>query len=367
MSKKQTTSSSTTPFNGDMKGKYDSFYNTLLNYYNNPSTYTGNVSASRNGTQNDATGLLSNAANSAMLNDTVNGKYLTADSNPYLSGYADKIKSNIADSWGEQTNAIDSKINGRGFWGGSGHQTLLEKSQKNLADTQSNALNNLYGNVYSNERQNQLSAQNQLTNNANSLLNAGNNQWSQDNTANQQDFSKWVTEQGLNQQNINNIIQMLGLGRNSTTNSTSNDGGASTASGLGSIAGAFIACFPAGVMIETVGADRPVESIRVGDVVLGSTDKAGKVIRAADPVEREIIIVTAGEYQVPTTMTQEFLTPDGFKLLHELSVGDAVITKDGPTSIDSIVKTGEIKTVYDFTTDGDNSFFANGFVVEGGF
>lgn len=79
------------------------------------------------------------------ITDTLNGKYLNADSNPYLKGMANQ-------AYGDITSRINSQFNNNNF-GSSANQELLTRG---LTD----AANSLYGGQYQAERNNQLQAAN---------------------------------------------------------------------------------------------------------------------------------------------------------------------------------------------------------------
>lgn len=83
-----------------------------------------------------------NAANQN-ITDTLNGNYLSPDSNPYL-------KANVDQALNDVTGRVNSQFNNNNF-GGSAHQETLTR---NLGDTASQ----LYGQNYANERGNQLNA-----------------------------------------------------------------------------------------------------------------------------------------------------------------------------------------------------------------
>lgn len=83
-----------------------------------------------------------NAANQN-ITDTLNGNYLSPDSNPYLRGTVDQ-------ALGDVQTRVNSQFNNNNF-GGSAHQEQLTRDLGNQA-------NSLYGQNYSMERNNQLQA-----------------------------------------------------------------------------------------------------------------------------------------------------------------------------------------------------------------
>lgn len=83
-----------------------------------------------------------NAANQN-ITDTLNGNYLSPDSNPYLKGTVDQ-------ALGDVQTRVNSQFNNNNF-GSSAHQEQLTRDLGNQA-------NNLYGQNYAMERNNQLQA-----------------------------------------------------------------------------------------------------------------------------------------------------------------------------------------------------------------
>lgn len=109
----------------------------------NTNPYTGQAAAQLAAGANNPNGLVGQAQN--QLSQTIGGKYLSADSNPYLQGAVQKALDQVRQN-------VNSQFSGDNY-GSSANQQFLARS---LADT---ALP-IYAQNYSNERQNQLSALN---------------------------------------------------------------------------------------------------------------------------------------------------------------------------------------------------------------
>lgn len=86
-----------------------------------------------------------NAANNS-ITDTLNGNYLSPDSNPYFKGTVDQ-------AMGDVQSRVNSQFNNSNF-GGSAHQEVMSRSLGNVA-------NDMYSNNYQNERSRQLQASTQ--------------------------------------------------------------------------------------------------------------------------------------------------------------------------------------------------------------
>lgn len=86
-----------------------------------------------------------NAANQN-ITDTLNGNYLSPDSNPFFKGTVDQ-------AMGDVQSRVNSQFNNSNF-GGSAHQEVMSRSLGNVA-------NDMYSNNYQNERSRQLQASTQ--------------------------------------------------------------------------------------------------------------------------------------------------------------------------------------------------------------
>lgn len=236
---KETTSTSTSePFSGLQKQRYESLWPYLQNRLNNPRRYTGPVAAPLNPTQQGAISRLSGLADSPFLRDTVGGRYLSPESNPYLQKNIDilgrKAKENFADAAGN----INSLFNKNSFWSGSAHQDALSKTADQANENYNDSLASMLGGAYDRERDRQFQAQGAAQGAAQAMLGAGNTAYQIADNENVRRMEMWLKEQGMEDQDISNILQYLGMGRNptQTTNSESLDHGDVT----GAIAALFL-------------------------------------------------------------------------------------------------------------------------------
>lgn len=138
--------------------------------------------------------------------DTMNGKYLSADSNPYLKGAIDTAMNDV------QTR-VNSQFGGNNY-GTTAHQETLTR---NLAD----AANGIYAQNYANERNNQLkdaSLSSQYSNidynNAQQLVGVGDimRQESQDVLNNK--FADWTASQNQPYRQLDVLANSLGAAVN---------------------------------------------------------------------------------------------------------------------------------------------------------
>lgn len=227
-----TTTTTQEPFSGTAKDRFDSFYKQLYDSLGNTPRYGGALSAGLSQTQQQAINQLRNNTDQQFIQDTMAGKYLNPDSNPYLAKSADAIRRNMSEQFGDMTNAIDSRVNRSGFWGGSAHQGMLEKARDDLAEKQGDALNNLYGNAYSQERERQFGAYNSMLQGTGALLNAGNAEQKIADDDALRKYQAWLAEQGYNQQAVGNLLNYFNIGKNPTSTQTTEKSG-----GLGDLVG----------------------------------------------------------------------------------------------------------------------------------
>lgn len=133
------------------------------------------------------------------LDDTINGKYLTADSNPYLKGAVDQALGGVQGQ-------VNSQFSGNNY-GSSAHEQWLGQ---NLANT---ALP-IYAQNYQNERQNQLNASQYaggLSNtNISNLLGVGAQQQGLNQNLNDLAYNEYQTAAGYPYQQINTMQGALG-------------------------------------------------------------------------------------------------------------------------------------------------------------
>lgn len=133
------------------------------------------------------------------LSDTINGKYLTADSNPYLKGAVDQALGGVQSQ-------VNSQFAGNNY-GSTAHEQWLGQ---NLANT---ALP-IYAQNYQNERQNQLAATMQAPGIVNSNIANLNASGGQQQALNQQlndlGYNEYQTALGFPYQQLNTLGSALG-------------------------------------------------------------------------------------------------------------------------------------------------------------
>lgn len=230
-----TSTSSTNPFSGKQKQWYEELQPYLYNRMTNQRSYSGDLSAGLNSTQQSAIGKLSDYANNPMLSKYASGQMIDPTNNPYVQAQAGIIKQNASDTWQKQGDQVNSMFNKNSFWSGSAHENALKNAGADINKQTSSALASLYGDAYNTGVNQMLQAQSAQETAANNMLNAGNTQYNAEDTALTRKYAAWLKEQGLNDTDIERYLQYLGLGKNPTTSSSSSsiDNGEVTGTLLG--------------------------------------------------------------------------------------------------------------------------------------
>jgi uncharacterized protein YdaT len=166
--------------------------------------------------------------------------------------------------------------------------------------------------------------------------------------------------QGQNSSN-NQAIQSTGQLQNGRGYVTQN--GSGFFGGLMQGVGAYLACFPAEVTIETDYGYIPINEIQEGDIVVAK-DGIERVYKVIDCGLKETMILSTDNHQVETTHTQTVWTRDGLKAIDELDEGMEILTDSGFERITNF-SAGRVVPVYELVCSGSNMFYANGIVVEG--
>lgn len=123
-------------------------------------------------------------------------------------------------------------------------------------------------------------------------------------------------------------------------------------------------CFVAGTQISTPEGGKVIESFVNGDNVI-SLDNVNDVIELHDMGEKETHRLETIDCQVTTTGSEKVLTPEGLKLVEELTIGEPIMTVHGYQPVTVCEPTGNTEHVYELQCTGDNLFYANGIMAEG--
>jgi hypothetical protein len=138
-----------------------------------------------------------------------------------------------------------------------------------------------------------------------------------------------------------------------------------------------VQCFTADTKILMAdGSQKRIAEVQEGDVVMGEGGSFNTVEKAAsyDKID-SIYKINDGDYFV--TGGHPFKTTDGWKAMRptatsdshrdlnvtELHVGDQIITREGTETVFAITFMEMPVTVYNLAVDGNDTFFANGYLV----
>lgn len=321
---------------------------------------------------NNATGLLSSANNA--VNNTYNPNWATLGSNynntanSVASGYNYLSNGVLPSTYAtNRQNALNADLNATvgNALTGLNNRGILNSSVTNQAlnDISTNAANTL-AKQYSSDISTQSNLLSNQQQSAANTLNA--------NSAAQQGSyyqpSQLYQYASNNYTPASNLFDTLYSGRMGTAGTTQTTSGGGSDSGVagavGTLGSAMITCFAAGTMIATPDGEKPIEKIKVGDKVIAVDGKTETVRYVNDAFMCEIVELKTANRQVKTTPTQRFYTDTFREPVYVGELEDKVLTRFGKEDIVSRnVLPAEL--VYDFTTTGSNSFFANGLAAEG--
>ena len=162
-----------------------------------------------------------------------------------------------------------------------------------------------------------------------------------------------------------NGITVTGL-FSSTTGTTGTTGTTSTTG-----------CFIAGTQIEMEdGSFKSIENVVMGDRVRAANGEVNQVNKLF-VIRHQGLKYSFNHGKFFVTSSHPFLTESGWKSLNpmvsvrenpglnvsQLAEGDVVLTKNGSYRINSVEASHNAETVYNFRTDGDHTYIADGYLV----
>lgn len=310
------------PNYGQLAGNYNTSMNNALNNYNTgmgsilngqlPSAYAENRQKALNADLQATVGnTISGLANRGILNSSVTDNAL----NQISQNASNSLANSYASDLGQQAG-------------------LLNQNYTNQA---ANANSILTGNE--NAQQSSYFQPTSLLNYASQLANGGQNMY-------------------------NNMFAARNKAAGSTTTqSGGGDGGAGVWGAVGSIGSAFAMCFAAGTMILTPEGEKPIEDIKPDNVVV--TQNGTEIVACVNkPAFCPVVEIATDKGILKATDTQRLYTDVMKEPEYVMDIKESIVTKTSKAKIISR-KYLSAQKVYDFTTTGSNSFYANGFLVEG--
>lgn len=147
-------------FGGGANSASNSAYNQL----------NGERDVARDASMFNITGQNAGAARARAL-DTIQGKYLSPESNPYLGATYDAAANRAAKAYRFGTApGVDAQFARAGSFGGSAHQQTKDMANFDFGQSLTDLANQMYGENYSRERQNMLNAGSEAQQYANASL-----------------------------------------------------------------------------------------------------------------------------------------------------------------------------------------------------
>ena len=183
-------------------------------------------------------------------------------------------------------------------------------------------------------------------------------------------FLSYAGTLGTPTSNLYNTMYSGRMGTGSTT-TTHDDGGAGMWSAVGGLGAAAIQCFTGDTLVTTPDGYKAIRDIEVGDEVLSVRDgkvAAKKVERISTPQDKCIVDVFFTNGTVwHTTDSQRYFDGKHFNYC-DGGENPAMVLNGKPAKIAAVEDTGRVETVYDITLEGfagENIFFANDVAAEG--
>ena len=169
-------------------------------------------------------------------------------------------------------------------------------------------------------------------------------------------------------QNMYNTMYGGRMGTASTTQTTTtNDGGAEMWQTMGQVGSAIAACFTGDTLITTPDGYKPIKDISVGDDVLSIEDGkivTKKVTHVNEPHIMPIVDIYFENGTIwHTTESQRYYDGKHFSFVDYM--GSAIVFHGSPSKIVIWQGGGRKEPVYDFSVSGLNVFFANDVAAEG--
>lgn len=207
---KATQTSTVEPFSGEYKPWVYPVKDQVYGRLQNPSpSYPGQLSYPTTANQQYAFNQYRQAAESPVLKDTIAGKYLNPETNPYLQQTYDAAARNVRKDANKMFDNINAQFSRGGLYNSSARYNSL-RQQADLANNQyANLGAQIFGGNYNQERGYQLqglAAQQQMLGN---VLNAGNVEQQIGQNSLDRDYRDWLRRMGVDDANLDRAINFM--------------------------------------------------------------------------------------------------------------------------------------------------------------
>ena len=204
-----------------------------------PKYYQGNAVAGLNDAQKQGYGQITGMgstvnpildAQNRTATDTISGKYLDPNTNPFLAATYGQAADQVTRSYQTATDpSTQAAFSGAGRYGSGARNQQVSQNQQDLGKSLGNLGTSIYGGNYQQERDRQLAATNNAGNYAQANYIPANNQVAAGGALQQQnqneinaDMAKWNYDQNLPYQKLNSYLASVGgnYGQSGTTTGT---------------------------------------------------------------------------------------------------------------------------------------------------
>lgn len=198
------------PFSGEYKSWVSPVKDKVFSAMQNPAAaYTGQLSYPTTANQQYAFNGFRQAADNQMLQDTLGGKYLNPETNPYIKKTYDIAAKNTMQDLNKMYDNLNTQFARGRVYNSSARYNTLKGATDKAGEIVADMATKLYGDNYNQERGYQmqgLSAQQQMLGN---LLNAGSVEQQLGQQGLDRNYSEWLRQMGVNDSNLDRAINFL--------------------------------------------------------------------------------------------------------------------------------------------------------------
>ncbi|MDT8900850.1 hypothetical protein [Anaeroselena agilis] len=144
-----------------------------------------------------------------LLNDTIGGKYLSPDTNPYLKQNYSLASQSLDKDLNKTYDALNSQFNRNGLYDSSARYNALKRQTDKIAEQKTNLATQMFTDNYNQERGYQLQALGAQQQALGNLLNAGNVEQQSGQNAYDRDYREWLRQMGVDDSNLDRAINFV--------------------------------------------------------------------------------------------------------------------------------------------------------------
>ena len=216
----------TEPWTKEWNSKATDLYSQYADKSANPTAYTGPLNAGTNDLITGSSDYVKNMLNNSTLQKIASGGFLTADSNPYMTGTAKLATDALEKSMGTTYDNINSRFGGAGgLFNSSAKRNMAMRAADDLGTQKQTLLQSMYSKAYDTNMSNMMTGlglQKDLVSTANNI---GTTQQSTDQANLTRQYQEWLRQQGVTDDAMTAMMQMLSLAKTNNSKTTQKTSG----------------------------------------------------------------------------------------------------------------------------------------------